>query len=58
MSATEDALMRARIEAAKDQEDLDSEDESYLENEEIAHRQNMVPQENDRNPRAHTVRAP
>ena len=42
MDAAEDAIAAARIAAAKDEDDLDSEDESYLDNEEIAHRQNMV----------------
>ena len=38
MDAAEDAIAAARIAAAKDEDDLDSEDESYLDNEEIAHR--------------------
>ena len=42
MDAAEDAIAAARIAAAKDADFDDSEDESYLDNEEIAHRQNMV----------------
>jgi len=45
MDASESAVVAARIEAARDEDDLDSEDETYLDNEEIAHRQNMKDQD-------------
>jgi hypothetical protein len=45
MDAAENAVVVARIELEKEEEHLDSEDETYLDNEEIAHRQNMKDQD-------------
>ena len=51
MDAGSDAIVAAQIEVAKEDDGLDSEDETYLDNEEIAHRQNMVP----RSPQCHAT---
>jgi len=45
MDAGSDAIVAAQIEVAKEDDGLDSEDETYLDNEEIAHRQNMKDQD-------------